>query len=73
MNVFYKWWNNNHPFKSKYLAIRVLWFIFVIILGTLVYAVASIYSSFVHFYEEMKGWFDDVKGVYPKLYKKEYK
>lgn len=54
MNVFYKWWNKNHPFKSKYLAIRILWFIFVVTFGTLVYAVASLGSACIHFYEEMK-------------------
>lgn len=73
MNVFYKWWNKNHPFKSKYLAIRILWFIFVVTFGTLIYIVASFGSACLHFYEEMKEWYSDVKNHYPKLYKKENK
>lgn len=73
MNVFYKWWNNNHPFKSKYFAIRVLWFIFVVTFGTFIYIVAGFGLACLHFYEEMKDWFGYVKKQYPKLCKKENK
>lgn len=70
MNKFLVWWKDNHPFKSNHLAVRYVWFILVVLLGTITYAIGSFGSSCVHFWEEMKYWFKEVRSVYPKLYKK---
>ena len=70
MNKFLLWWQNNHPFKSDYFIVRYVWFIMVVIIGTIIYVVGSLGSSCVHFWEEMKDWFQEVKYVYTELYKK---
>lgn len=70
MDKFIMWWHNNHPFKSKYLAVRIAWFTLAVTLGTLIYIVASIGTSCIHFYEEMRDWFSDVKNNYFKLFNK---
>lgn len=69
MNKFRKWWYKNHPFKSKYKTIRVMWFVTMVIIGSILYIFASLLSSGYHFYEQMAEWFVEVRNVWPKLWK----
>jgi hypothetical protein len=69
MNKFRKWWQQNHPFKSKYKVVKLSWFIIAVTLGTIIYSFASILSATQHFYNEMKDWFGEIHDVWYKVWK----